>query len=156
MVLELVDPLQVELDVGLALPTERRLCLSFEKNLDSTRALQIADWWGGYETRDRPEFRALRFSAEPQKGLAMLAVAKRFGASGARGGEAGADNSVFQAVLQARSPNKLVQETSIEAVACPNGIDGLNSKTRNPKAIPATLGNYALRTALDDHDRNCA
>ena len=86
----------------------------------------------------------------------MLVVAKRFGAAGARGREAGARNPVLKAILYSRSPDKLVQETSIEAVAGADGIDRLNRKSSHAKATAAVPSNHALCTTLDDHDGNDA
>ena len=82
----------------------------------------------------------------------MLVVAKRLGSAGARGREAGARNPVFKAILYRTTPNKLVQETGVEAVARSDSIDWLNWKSRHAKAIAAVLGHCTLRTALDDND----
>src|SRR5256885_11450669 len=65
-----------------------------------------------------------------QKGLTVLAVAKRFGAAGTGRGEAGGRIAIFKAVLNVGSANELVQEASVETVACPDGIDGLNGEDR--------------------------
>ena len=84
----------------------------------------------------------------------MLVVAKRLGSAGARGREAGARNPVFKAILYRTTPNKLVQETGVEAVARSDSIDGLNWKSRHAITIGAALGNGPLCTTLNDHDGN--
>jgi hypothetical protein len=61
-----------------------------------------------------------------QKALTLLAVAKRLGAAGARRGQGSTHVAEFKAVREAGATNELVQEASIETVACPDGIDGLN------------------------------
>src|SRR6266850_671283 len=89
-----------------------------------------------------------------QESLAVLAVAKCFGAAGARRGEGSTHIAVFKAVLKACSTNEFVQKASVETVACPDGIDGLNGERSSMKAVFAAFGECALRTALDDNDRN--
>jgi len=69
----------------------------------------------------------------------VLAIAKRFRAAGAGCGEAGARIAIFKAVLNFGSANELVQEASVETVACPDGIDGLNGERNSMKAIFAAL-----------------
>src|SRR6266404_521632 len=50
--------------------------------------------------------------------------------------------------------NKLVQKASVEAVACPDGVDGLDGERRSTKAMGAAFGNYTLSAALDGNDGN--
>src|SRR6266481_7337945 len=98
-------------------------------------------------------FGPLCFPVALQKRLAVLTVAKRFGAASAAGGEASAHIAVIKAVLKAGSTNELMQEASVEAVARPDGIYGLNGKRSRMKAVFATFGECALRPALDDNYR---
>ena len=84
----------------------------------------------------------------------MVALAKRFGATGPARRESGTCVTVFNAILKAGSANKFVQEAGIETVACPNGIYGLNGKRGSLKAVFAAFGECALRAALNDNGGN--
>jgi hypothetical protein len=86
----------------------------------------------------------------------MRLVPKRFGAASPRSRETSARNSEFEAVFYSRSSDKFVQKSGVKAVARSDGIDRLNRKSRNTKAIAAALGNYAFRAALDHYEGNDA
>ena len=84
----------------------------------------------------------------------MLAVAKRFGAAGARRGEGSTHIAVFKAVLKAGPKNEFMQKAGVETVACPNGIYGLNGERSSMKAVFVAFGKRTFRTALDNNNGN--
>src|SRR5260370_37733546 len=89
------------------------------------------------------------FPSVLQKGLTVLAVAKRFGTAGTGRGETGARIAIFKAVLNVRPANELLQEGSVVTVACPDGIDALDGGRSGIKTGLAAFCDCALRCALD-------
>src|SRR5207244_13615550 len=86
-----------------------------------------------------------------QEGIAMLLIAKRFCAAGARGRERSGGVAEFQAVRKTGSENEFVQEAGVETVARADGVHRLNAGWSSMKAILAALGKRALRAAFDHH-----
>ena len=84
----------------------------------------------------------------------MLAVAKRFGSPSAACGEASADIAIVKAILKAGSPHELMEESRIETIPCPDGIDRLDGERSRVKTVSAPPGECALRTAFDHNNGN--
>src|ERR1700727_1896553 len=86
--------------------------------------------------------------------LAMLSIAKGFGAARARRRQRSCSITAGEACLQVRTAHVLMQESGVEAVARTDRVYCYNFFGSTDETLAATLGHRSLRSDFHHHERN--